>query len=174
MSQTKQKRAFFALRAIVAFLLLAALIVGLYLVAYRAYPKVATWGASGDHSTLIYEGETYARVGKIMVKVSNDGEYTFNQGKDKCKIEEQIGVVEDDGLPMMTEEVTLDPDAETESGETAAGPRPNGDPSLSRDHAYILYSVKDMEDTLILLEADGEFYLYRIAEEETTGAEADK
>ena len=29
-----------------------------------------------------------------------------------------------------------------------------------KKHAYILYSVKDMEDFLLLLDADGEYYLY--------------
>lgn len=157
--QPKQKSAFFLLRAMVAFVLLFALIVGLYFWGYRSYRTVAQWAdEEGGHSALTYEGETYTLVGVLGKK---------GLSLKKYPIDEVLGKVEDDGSVMTTEEVTFPP--ETEEGETLKVTPPNGDPTLARDHSYILYSVKDQEDYLLVLERDGEYYLYQLAEEETSG-----
>ena len=65
-TQPKQKRAFFALRAVIAFVLLMALIVGLYLVGFRSWREVAKWGENSNHEVLIYEEETYVLVGQCV------------------------------------------------------------------------------------------------------------
>ena len=64
-NQPKQKPAFFILRAVVAFVLLFALIAGLYLVGFRSWREVAEWGENSDHTALIYKEETYLLPGQI-------------------------------------------------------------------------------------------------------------
>ena len=65
-TQTKQKRALFLLRAGIAFVLLFALIGGLYVWGYRSWSSVAEWADEmGGHAALVYEGDTYALVGKM-------------------------------------------------------------------------------------------------------------
>ncbi len=152
--QPRQKPAFFLLRAAVAFVLLFALIVGLYLVGFRAWRDVAEWGEEGDHTTLIYKDETYTLVGAIGKKGLTLKKYPIH------KI---LGEVRDDGSVMTTEEVTFP--EETEEGETLKVTPPDGTPTVRHEHTYILYSVKDMEDHLLVLEKDGEYYLYQLQAE---------
>ena len=161
-TQPKQKRAFFALRAVIAFVLLMALIVGLYLVGFRSWREVAKWGENSNHEVLIYEEETYVLVGQIGKKGLNLKKYP---------IDKVLGQVRKDGTLMTTAEETLPPDAE--EGETVKVTPPDGDPTLPHEHTYILYSVKDQEDYLLVLELDGEHYLYQKASEtETVETEA--
>lgn len=148
--QTKQKPAFFLLRAVIAFILLFALIAGLYLVAFRSFRKVAEWEEGSDHTVLVYKDETYVLVGVLGKKGLNLKKYP---------IDKVLGQVRDDGSVMTTEEVTFP--EETEEGETLKVTPPDGTPTLPHEHTYILYSVEDQEDYLLVLEKDGEYYLYQ-------------
>jgi hypothetical protein len=148
--QPKQKPAFFILRAVIAFVLLFALIAGLYLVGFRSYRKVAEWGENSDHTILTYKEETYVLEGQIGKKGLTLKKYP---------IDKVLGQVRDDGSVMTTEEITFP--EETEEGETLKVIPPDGTPTLPHEHTYILYSVKDMEDYLLVLEKDGEYYLYQ-------------
>ena len=161
-TQPKQKRAFFTLRAIIAFVLLMALIVGLYLVGFRSWREVAEWGENSNHEVLIYEEETYVLVGQLGKKGLNLKKYP---------IDKVLGQVEQDGTLMTTAEETLP--ADTEEGETVKVTPPDGTPTVPHEHTYIVYSVKDQEDYLLVLELDGEYYLYQKASEtETVETEA--
>jgi hypothetical protein len=173
----KQKPALFGLRAAAAFVLLALLLAGLYRFGFNGYRKVAEWGAPGDHSTLIYEGETYELVG-----VLGKGGLT----EKKYPIDKIIGQVKDDGLPKLTEteppEETEEPEepVETESTETDGSVETETEPvtvippkgaeyfASMPEHTYVLYAVKDMEDHLLVLEPDGKYYLYKLMGEETS------
>jgi len=156
-NQPKQKRALFTLRAIIAFVLLMALIAGLYLVGFRSWRKVAQWGENSNHEVLIYEEETYVLVGQLGKKGLNLKKYP---------IDKVLGQVEQDGTLMTTAEETLPTD--TEEGETVKVTPPDGTPTVPHEHTYIVYSVKDQEDYLLVLELDGEYYLYQKASETET------
>ncbi len=157
-TKTKQKRAFFLLRAVAAFVLLFALIVGLYLWGYRSWSSEAEWAdEEGGHEALVYDGETYALVGKL-----GKGDLTAKN----YPIDKVLGKVMDDGSTMATETETLP--AETEEGETLKVIPPDGDPTLPSEHTYILYSVENKRDYLLVLEQDGEYYLYKLVDEDTT------
>ena len=160
-NQPKQKPAFFILRAVVAFVLLFALIAGLYLVGFRSWREVAEWGENSDHTALIYKEETYLLTGQIGKKGLTLKKYP---------IDKVLGQVRDDGSVMTTEEITFP--EETEEGETLKVTPPDGTPTLPHEHTYILYSVKDQEDYLLVLEKDGEYYLYQRLSEETTAETA--
>jgi hypothetical protein len=160
--QPKQKPAFFIPRAVIAFVLLFALIAGLYLVGFRSYRKVAEWGEGSDHTVLIYEDETYVLEGQIGKKGLTLKKYP---------IDKVLGQVRDDGSVMTTEEITFP--EETEEGETLKVTPPDGTPTLPHEHTYILYSVKDMEDYLLVLEKDGEYYLYQKAVETEAESETE-
>ena len=156
-TQPKQKKAFFTLRAIIAFVLLMALIVGLYLVGFRSWREVAKWGENSNHEVLIYEEETYVLVGQLGKKGLNLKKYP---------IDKVLGQVEQDGTLMTTAEETLPPDAE--EGETVKVTPPDGTPTVHHEHTYIVYSVKDQEGYLLVLEDNGEYYLYQTASETET------
>ena len=162
-NQPKQKPAFFILRAVVAFVLLFALIAGLYLVGFRSWREVAEWGENSDHTALIYKEETYLLTGQIGKKGLTLKKYP---------IDKVLGQVRDDGSVMTTEEITFP--EETEEGETLKVTPPDGTPTLPHGHTYILYSVKDQEDYLLVLEKDGEYYLYQktVETESESGTEA--
>ncbi len=145
----KPRRAFFVLRVILALVLMALLLAGVYLWCYRSYPAVAEWEKAGSHDALIFEGETYRCIGEIGKRGLTLKKYPIG---------EQIGRVRDDGTPVETEAPTLPPDAE--SGETVKRPTPDGTPTLGQDHAYVLYSVKDLDNMLLMLDKNGEYYLY--------------
>ena len=149
-NQPKQKSAFFTLRALVAFVILGALIAGIYLVGFRAWPEVAEWGENSNHEVLVFDGETYVLVGVIGSKGITLKEYPIHKVK---------GQVKQDGTLMTTAEETLPPDAP--EGETLETTPPDGTPTLPREHTYIVYAVKNKEDYLIVLERDGEYYLYQ-------------
>lgn len=160
--QPKQKPAFFVLRAVIAFVLLFALIAGLYLVGFRSWQDVAEWGEDSNHTVLIYEDEVYTLVGVLGKKGLTEKKYP---------IDRVLGEVRDDGSVMTTEEVTLP--AETEEGETLKVTPPDGTPTLPHEHTYILYSVEDQEDYLLVLEKDGKYYLYQRTEETEAEAETE-
>lgn len=160
--QTKPKKAYFILRAILAFVLLIALIAGLYLVGFRSWREVAAWGEDSNHEILIYEEETYVLIGQIGKKGLNLKKYPIHK---------VLGQVEKDGTLMTTAEATLPPDAE--EGETVKVTPPDGTPTVPHEHTYIVYSVKDMDGYLLVLEDNGEYYLYQKASEtETAETEA--
>ncbi len=157
----KQKRAFFALRAIGVTGLLALLLGVVYLAGYHAYPTVAEWVEPGDHSAFVYDEQTYylaAQLGKRGLSKNN------------YKVDKLIGKVHDDGVPTKapeTEPETLPEDTEwLEETEDPAETEPetqkpeNADPTLARDHAYVLYSVEKKPEYLLLLAEDGELYVY--------------
>ena len=155
--QNQTKRGFLTLRAIMAFLILAALILGIYLLGFRSWREVAQWGENSNHEVLIYKEETYELVGVIGSK---------GLTKDKYPIHKVVGQVKQDGTFMTTAEETLPPDAP--EGETLETTPPDGTPTVPHEHTYIVYAVKNMEDYLIVLEKDGEYYLYQKSVETET------
>ncbi len=148
--KTKHENLFFALRVLLAVLLLGGLIVGIYLVAYRGYPTVATWERAGSHDAFVMDGVTYRFVSELGKGDWKEKDYA---------IDKSLGRVADDGTETETDPPeTLPPDAETD--ETLKVTPPDGTPDLSRDHAYVIYSVKNQENALILLESTGKKMLY--------------
>ena len=155
--QNQNRRALLTLRAVVAFLLLMALVVGIYLVCFRSWREVAQWGENSNHEVLIFEEETYVLIGQIGKKGLNLKKYPIHK---------VLGQVEKDGSVMTTAEETLP--ADTEKGETVKVTPPDGTPTIPHEHTYIVYAVKDMDGYLLVLEDNGEYYLYRKASETET------
>lgn len=164
-AKTKQRRALFALRAVIAFVLLGVLLAMLYWWGYGSYGNVAEWVEPGDHSAFVYQDETYYLSGVIGKRGLTLKKYA---------IDKIVGQVKDDGIPPVTEPATL-PETETEEEpdpidtefweEIETLPEsviPPAGAELFEDkkHAYVLYSVKDYGEFLLLLDADGEYYLY--------------
>ena len=160
-NQVKPKNALLTLRALVAFVLMMALIVGIYLVCFRSWRDVAEWGENSNHEVLIYKDETYALVGVIGSK---------GLTLDKYPIHKVLGQIKEDGTLMTTAEETLPPDAP--EGETLETTPPDGTPTVPREHTYIVYAVKDQEDYLLVLEKDGDYYLYQKTVETETETES--
>ena len=156
-TQPKPKKAYFIPRAIIAFVLLMALILGIYLIGFRSWREVAEWGEGSNHEILIYEEETYVLIGQIGKKGLNLKKYPIHK---------VLGQVEKDGSVMTTAEETLP--ADTEKGETVKVTPPDGTPTIPHEHTYIVYAVKDMDGYLLVLEDNGEYYLYRKASETET------
>ena len=91
-NQTKTKspaprRWLWGLRALVAFALMALLLVGLYRCGYRSYKEVAVWATPGSHEALIYEEETFLLGGQL-------GKGNLTKGK--FPVDEIIGRVADE------------------------------------------------------------------------------
>ncbi len=152
--QNRPKRAGFLPRAILAFLFLGILLLGIYAAVYRGYPAVGKWDPYSDHDAFTYDGATWRCVGVIGKNGLTLSKYPIGD----C-----VGRLADDGRLAgddhgETSAPTLSPNAEP--GETARPIRPDGDPTLERDHAYVLYSVKEKDNMLLLLDTDGEYYLY--------------
>ncbi len=163
-TEKKPKRAWFTLRAIGATLILALLLGVIYLAGYRAYPTVAEWSEPGNHDAFVYKEDTYHLAGVLGKRGLLEKNYP---------IDKLIGKVHDDGVP--TEEPT-EPETETETipadtdepwdtedpadTEAVTKPPKNADPTLARDHAYVLYSVEGKEEYLLLLAEDGKLYVY--------------
>lgn len=166
-NETKQKPALLVLRAVIAFVLLGILLALLYWWGFNSYRDVAEWVEPGHHDAFIYEGETYYRSGVIGKRGLTLKKYP---------IDKILGQVKDDGTPVVTEPETLpetDTAEETEPADTETWEETEPVTELEtvippagaalfeeRRHSYILYSVEDQEDYLLLLEADGEYYLY--------------
>lgn len=172
MVKPKEKRALFALRAVIAFVLLGMLLAVLYWWGFNSYRDVAEWVTPGDHSAFVYDGETYYLSGVIGKRGLTLKKYP---------IDKIVGQVKDDGVPVITEPVTtaepeteepLSPDetyeedleteaaVETETAIESVVPPFGADLFEEKDHAYVLYSVKDNDDFLLLLGEDGQYYLY--------------
>lgn len=169
----KQKRALFALRAVIAFVILGILLAVLYWWGFRSYPDVAEWVTPGDHSAFVYQDETYYLSGVIGKRGLTLKKYP---------IDKMIGQVKDDGVPVTTEPVTTvepetdaplppdetdewedyetEPPEETETAIESVVPPFGADLFEEKEHAYVLYSVEDQSDFLLLLGEDGEYYLY--------------
>ena len=145
----RPKYALLTLRAVAAFLVLAAVIAVLGWVGYNAYPTVATWAESGNREALVYEDATYYRCGRLGDRKLPEKKYT---------IEKLLGKVKDDGVLPVTEPETLPPEADVEDGVRVDAPK--ADPTLATKHTYIVYSLKDKENLLAVLERDGEYYVY--------------
>lgn len=154
------------LRALVAFVLLGGLLAAVYWWGYNSYRDVAEWVEPGHHEAFIYDGETYYLAGQIGKK---------GLTKSKYPMDKIIGQIKDDGTPIVTEPETTDaPETEeefpedtetweeTETETTWESVIPPAGARLfeNNKHGYILYSVEKKEDFLILLEEDGEYYLY--------------
>ena len=169
----KQKRALFTLRAVIAFVILGILLAVLYWWGFRSYPDVAEWVTPGDHSAFVYQDETYYLSGVIGKRGLTLKKYP---------IDKMIGQVKDDGVPVTTEPVTTvepetdaplppdetdewedyetEPTEETETAIESVVPPFGADLFEEKEHAYVLYSVEDQSDFLLLLGEDGEYYLY--------------
>ena len=126
-SKTKRTYLFFALRVIIATLLLAGIIASIYWAAFRSYSTVAEWKNADSHDVLIMDGEHYRLVGALGQDGLTASDFAINK---------TIGCVKDD------ETVT------------------QGSSSLAREHTYVLYSVKNQTNALLLLEPDGSHSLY--------------
>lgn len=153
-----------ALRAVGAFALLGVLIALLYWWGYNSYPDVAEWAEPGNHDAFIYEGETYYLAGQINKKGLTKATYPMDK---------LLGQIKDDGTPIATEPETeteteteeVDPEdtetpEETETAIESVVPPAGADLFQNRKHAYILYTVEKKEQYLLLLQEDGEYYLY--------------
>jgi hypothetical protein len=168
--QAKQRgSAGFFLRVVCGFVLMGFLIVLLHWLGYNVYPDVAEWVEPGDHSALIYEEETYYLAGKIGKKGLTKSKYTADK---------VLGQVKNDGTPVTTEpvttsipETTADPEweddeffediyEETETELQSVVPPAGAELFEKTGHAFILYSIEDKPEFLILLAEDGEQYLY--------------
>ena len=108
-TETKQKRALFALRAIIAFVLLGVLLAILYWWGFHSYRDVAEWVEPGNHDAFVYEGETYYLSGVIGKRGLTLKKYP---------IDKIVGQIKDDGTPVTTEPVT------TETTELITPPKP--------------------------------------------------
>lgn len=159
-NQPKQLPPYFTLRAILAFVILGVLMVGIYFVGFHSWREVAEWGENSNHEVIIYDEDTYVLVGVI---VDNEKEALSLKNYPIHKV---VGQVKQDGTLMTTAEETLSPDAP--EGETLETTPPDGTPTLPREHAYIVYAVKNKKDYLIVLEKDGEYYLYQKSVETET------
>ena len=150
-------------RVIVAFVLLGLLLALLYWCGFHSYRNVAEWLTPGDHEAFVYGGDTYYLSGEIGQKGLTLKKYPLDQ---------IIGEIRDDGVPAVTESITQptpdvnqEPDMDmmetelTTEAETVSLPI-GANLFLDRGHSYVLYSVKDQEDLLLLLAADGEYHLY--------------
>ena len=89
-SKTKHTYLHFALRVIVATALLAGVIVGIYWIAYRAYPTVAEWRYPDSHEVLVVEGERYRRAGVLGQNKLNAADYTIDSTVGRVKGGEAI------------------------------------------------------------------------------------
>lgn len=153
-------------RILLVFALLAALLVLLYRLGYDVYKDVAEWAEPGNHDSIVYDGETYHLAGVMGKK---------GLTKSKFPQDKIIGQVRDDGVPAITEPVTtaepeteepsLDPE-DTEPPEETDPPvesvaLPAGAELFEKEkHTYVLYSVKDKEEFLLVLMEDGNFYVF--------------
>ncbi len=152
-TEITRKRPRFLFRAVLMFVLLGAILVGIYVAAYRSHPVVAEWGdpnKPGSHEVFVYDGAVYRLIGVL-------GKNGLTESKHP--IGEIIGRVNDDTL-AETEAPTVSPNADPD--ETVKVTPPDGDPTLVRDHAYLLYTIKKSghENILLLLEKDGQHYVY--------------
>ena len=179
MKEQKQKAPFFVLRAVIAFVLLGLLCGVLYWWGYHGYGKTAAWIEPGHHEAFVLKDVTYYRVGQIGKGGLTDKKYP----KDAI-----VGYVKDDGLPMVTEPVTEaeteEADEDYEDTETAEETEPVTEPVTvippkgaelfeEGKHAFVIYSVKDTEEYLLLLESDGKYYLYSIVDPAETETNTD-
>ena len=180
MKEQKQKAPLFMLRAVIAFVLLCLLCGVLYWWGYHGYGKTAEWIEPGHHEAFVLDGVTYYRVGQIGKKGLTEKKYA----RDAI-----VGYVADDGLPMVTEPVTepVTDEADDEYADTETGEEtelitepvtvipPKGAELFGEDrHTFVIYSVKDMDDCLLLLESDGNYYLYSVADPSETEADTDE
>lgn len=171
--KAKQRRALFALRAVIAFVILGILLAVLYWWGFHSYPDVAEWVTPGDHSAFVYQDETYYLSGVIGKRGLTLKKYP---------IDKMVGQIKDDGTPVITEPVTtvapeteesLPPDETDEWEDYETEPPEETETAIESvelpfgaglfaegDHAYVLYSVEDNENYLLLLCEDGEYYLY--------------
>ncbi len=142
----RAKYALFTLRAVVAFLILAAVIALLGWLGYNAYPTVGEWSEPGNHDALVYDGATYYWCGRLGER--GLAEKKYGPG-------EMLGKIKDDGVSAVTEAVTA-----SSEGETVNAKPPKADPTLATQHTYMVYSVKNYDNLLLVLESDGERYVY--------------
>ena len=167
----KNRRALLTLRAVIIFAVLAAVIAVIYWVGYDAYPDVAQWSEPGYRDALVMDGKTYRLDGVTSIK--------------KYPIQDLLGEVEDDGVDEITEASTEAPTdhptdkpddpivdtvpEETESESETYDTLPDEVVSFWKgDHAYLVYSVEKEEDRILVLFPDGKYYLYILADEEST------
>ena len=153
------------LRGVVAFVLLGLLILVLYRWGYDSYKDVAEWAEPGSHDALIYNGETYYLSGQVGKK---------GISKSKFATDKVLGQVKDAGVSVTTESETTaetEPEVEyfpedadeweeTETTLESVALPVGGEFFANKEHTYILYSVKENQGYLILLEQDGLYYLY--------------
>ena len=171
--QEKQPRSgVMLLRIAIAFVLLALLLALLNWWGYNSYRDVAEWAEPGNHEVLLYDDEIYCRVGRI-------GKSGLT--KSKYPVDKILGQVKDDGTPVTTEAVTtapadnspipeVNPDLweETESLPESVQPPAGASLFKNKPHTYVVYSVEDKPDHLLLLLEDGGYDLYERRETPNT------
>ena len=172
--KTKSRPALLALRAVIAFILLGALVAVLYWVGYDAYPDVAEWRELGYRDAVIMDGEIYRLEGR-----ANTNKYPLG---------DLLGEAKDDGVAEITEAATEAPTEEdledvTDAPELDTVPEETETETYEElpeevvsfvkgDHAYLVYAVDKEEGKILILYPDGKYYLYCLEEEtsETDGA----
>ena len=172
--KTKSRPALLALRAVIAFILLGALVAVLYWVGYDAYPDVAEWREPGYRDAVIMDGQTYRLEGRantnkyplgdLLGEVKDDGVAEITEAATEAPTEEDLEDVTD--VPELD---TVPEETETETYEEL----PEEVVSFMKgDHAYLVYAVDKEEGKILILYPDGKYYLYCLEEEtsETDGA----
>ncbi len=129
-TEKKRRGLSFAWRVILACALSAGVIAGVYLLAYRAYSVTAEWKYADSHDVLLIDGARYRRVGTVGKDGLSSSTYPIG---------DIAGRVEDDGTVTKADDDPVD---------------------ISREHTYVLYSVKNNTDVYRLLEQDGTHSLY--------------
>ena len=164
-NKKKSRPALLALRAVIAFLLLGALVAVLYWVGYDSYRDVAEWSEPGYRDAVVMDGQTYRLNGR-----ANTGKYPLGK---------LLGEVKDDGVDEITEAPTEEPtedfedvtdalesdtvpeETETETETETYKELPSEVVSFMKgDHAYLVYSVEKQEGKILILYPDGKYYLY--------------
>ena len=77
-SKTKRTYLFFALRVVIATLLLGGIIAGIYWAAFRSYSTVAEWKYPDSHDVLIMDGDHYRLVGALGQDGLNASDFAIN------------------------------------------------------------------------------------------------
>ena len=87
---TKRSNLCFALRIVIATVLLVGVIVGIWWAAYRSYPAVAEWQNSDSHEVLVMDGERYRRVGTLGQEGLNASDFAIDDTVGRVASDEAV------------------------------------------------------------------------------------